>query len=141
MEYSRCGRSGLKLPVVSLGLWHNFGGVDRYDNARAIVHRAFDVGITHFDLAKAALLRSRPSSDPVADGDSTDTADDWDFFIHAPISGRVLRVFQESTAVVTASNSASLVTATTTVTVTTPPPDVSIDRSGSDVVLSWGAGV
>jgi L-glyceraldehyde 3-phosphate reductase len=51
MEYRRSGRSGLKLPAVSLGLWHNFGGVDTLDNARAMVHRAFDLGITHFDLA------------------------------------------------------------------------------------------
>ena len=51
MRYQRCGRSGLKLPVVSLGLWHNVGGVDTYENARAMVHRAFDLGITHFDLA------------------------------------------------------------------------------------------
>ncbi len=49
--YRRCGRSGLKLPLVSLGLWHNFGGADSYENARAIVRRAFDLGITHFDLA------------------------------------------------------------------------------------------
>jgi L-glyceraldehyde 3-phosphate reductase len=49
--YRRCGRSGLKLPAISLGLWHNFGGVDVYQNARAMVHRAFDLGITHFDLA------------------------------------------------------------------------------------------
>ena len=51
MIYQRCGRSGLKLPAVSLGLWHNFGGVDSYENARAMVRRAFDLGITHFDLA------------------------------------------------------------------------------------------
>jgi L-glyceraldehyde 3-phosphate reductase len=51
MRYRRCGRSGLKLPAVSLGLWHNFGGVDAYENARAIVRTAFDHGITHFDLA------------------------------------------------------------------------------------------
>ncbi|HJX37641.1 MAG TPA: L-glyceraldehyde 3-phosphate reductase, partial [Anaerolineae bacterium] len=51
MRYNRCGRSGLLLPAVSLGLWHNFGGVDAFDNARAMVHRAFDLGITHFDLA------------------------------------------------------------------------------------------
>jgi len=51
MPYGRCGRSGLKLPAVSLGLWHNFGHVDRYDNARAVVRHAFDAGITHFDLA------------------------------------------------------------------------------------------
>jgi len=51
MPYVRCGRSGLKLPAVSLGLWHNFGGVDRLENARAMAWRAFDLGITHFDLA------------------------------------------------------------------------------------------
>jgi L-glyceraldehyde 3-phosphate reductase len=51
MEYRRCGRSGLKLPAISLGLWHNFGGMDTLENARAMVHRAFDLGITHFDLA------------------------------------------------------------------------------------------
>jgi L-glyceraldehyde 3-phosphate reductase len=51
MAYNRCGRSGLKLPAISLGLWHNFGGVDTLENQRAILHRAFDLGITHFDLA------------------------------------------------------------------------------------------
>lgn len=51
MQYRRSGRSGLKLPVVSLGLWHNFGSVDVYENSRAMVLRAFDLGITHFDLA------------------------------------------------------------------------------------------
>jgi L-glyceraldehyde 3-phosphate reductase len=51
MHYNRCGRSGLKLPAVSLGLWHNFGGVDDFENARAMIHRAFDLGITHFDVA------------------------------------------------------------------------------------------
>jgi L-glyceraldehyde 3-phosphate reductase len=51
MEYRRCGRSGLKLPAVSLGLWHNFGHDRAYDTQRAIVHRAFDLGVTHFDLA------------------------------------------------------------------------------------------
>ena len=51
MQYNRCGRSGLKLPLISLGLWHNFGGVDTLENARAMIHRAFDLGITHFDLA------------------------------------------------------------------------------------------
>ncbi len=51
MLYRRTGRSGLKLPAVSLGLWHNFGGVDALENARKILHRAFDLGITHFDLA------------------------------------------------------------------------------------------
>ncbi len=51
MSYKRCGRSGLKLPLISLGLWHNFGGVDVLENGRAMIHRAFDLGITHFDLA------------------------------------------------------------------------------------------
>ena len=51
MTYNRSGRSGLKLPAISLGLWHNFGGVDTYENGRAMLHRAFDLGITHFDLA------------------------------------------------------------------------------------------
>jgi L-glyceraldehyde 3-phosphate reductase len=51
MRYRRCGRSGLKLPAISLGLWHNFGGVDPFENGRAIVRRAFDLGVTHFDLA------------------------------------------------------------------------------------------
>ena len=51
MTYRRCGRSGLKLPALSLGLWHNFGGVDKLENGRAILHRAFDRGVTHFDLA------------------------------------------------------------------------------------------
>jgi L-glyceraldehyde 3-phosphate reductase len=49
--YRRCGRSGIRLPLISLGLWHNFGGQDSYENARAIACRAFDLGITHFDLA------------------------------------------------------------------------------------------
>jgi L-glyceraldehyde 3-phosphate reductase len=51
MRYNRCGKSGLKLPAVSLGLWHNFGGVDVFENGRAIVRKAFDLGVTHFDLA------------------------------------------------------------------------------------------
>jgi L-glyceraldehyde 3-phosphate reductase len=51
MRYNRCGRSGLKLPAVSLGLWHNFGGDRPLETSRAIVRRAFDLGITHFDLA------------------------------------------------------------------------------------------
>lgn len=51
MVYRRCGRSGVKLPAITLGLWHNFGGVDVYENSRAIVLRAFDLGVTHFDLA------------------------------------------------------------------------------------------
>ena len=51
MQYNRCGRSGLKLPAVSLGLWHNFGGVDVFENARQMILSSFDWGITHFDLA------------------------------------------------------------------------------------------
>ncbi|HEX7567825.1 MAG TPA: aldo/keto reductase, partial [Anaerolineaceae bacterium] len=51
MLYNRCGRSGLKLPAIVLGLWHNFGGVDLLENQRAMLLRAFDLGITHFDLA------------------------------------------------------------------------------------------
>jgi len=51
MKYNRCGRSGLHLPAVSLGLWHNHGGVDAYENGLAMVRRSFDLGITHFDLA------------------------------------------------------------------------------------------
>jgi len=51
MEYRRCGNSGLLLPAVSLGLWHNFGYVDAQENCREILHLAFDAGITHFDLA------------------------------------------------------------------------------------------
>ena len=51
MQYRRCGRSGIKLPAISLGLWHNFGGVDTLSNSRAMVLRAFDLGIAHFDLA------------------------------------------------------------------------------------------
>ena len=51
MIYNRCGKSGLKLPAISLGLWHNFGGVDKFENYRDIVVAAFNSGITHFDLA------------------------------------------------------------------------------------------
>jgi L-glyceraldehyde 3-phosphate reductase len=51
MKYNRCGKSGLMLPAISLGLWHNFGGVDIFENCRQMICRAFDLGITHFDLA------------------------------------------------------------------------------------------
>lgn len=51
MHYNRCGKSGLKLPAISLGLWHNFGGIDTYENGREMITRSFDLGITHFDLA------------------------------------------------------------------------------------------
>jgi L-glyceraldehyde 3-phosphate reductase len=51
MQYQKCGKWGLKLPLISLGLWHNFGRVDVFENGRAICRHAFDLGITHFDLA------------------------------------------------------------------------------------------
>jgi L-glyceraldehyde 3-phosphate reductase len=51
MKYRRCGKSGIDLPAISLGLWHNFGGVDVFETSRAMLRRAFDLGITHFDLA------------------------------------------------------------------------------------------
>lgn len=50
-EFRRCGRSGLDLPLISLGLWHNFGGEDVFETGRAVIRRAFDRGVTHFDLA------------------------------------------------------------------------------------------
>jgi L-glyceraldehyde 3-phosphate reductase len=51
MQYRRCGYSGIQLPAISLGLWHNFGGVDVLENSRSMLRRAFDLGVTHFDLA------------------------------------------------------------------------------------------
>ena len=51
MKYRRCGRSGILLPEISLGLWHNFGDVNTFANSQAMAHHAFDKGITHFDLA------------------------------------------------------------------------------------------
>lgn len=51
MEYRKCGNSGLKLPLISLGLWHNFGGIDTFENGRKMLRKAFDLGITHIDLA------------------------------------------------------------------------------------------
>ncbi|RDY30582.1 L-glyceraldehyde 3-phosphate reductase [Lachnotalea glycerini] len=51
MKYKRCGNSGLKLPRVALGLWHNFGSIDSYENQKALIFKAFDLGITHFDIA------------------------------------------------------------------------------------------
>src|ERR1035437_1647059 len=50
-EFRRCGRSGIVLPPVSLGLWQNFGGPDVFETGRAVIRRAFDRGVTHFDLA------------------------------------------------------------------------------------------
>ena len=59
MPYHRCGRSGLLLPAISLGLWHNFGSVDVFENGREMILGSFDLGITHFDLAKRrASLRA-----------------------------------------------------------------------------------
>jgi L-glyceraldehyde 3-phosphate reductase len=51
MTYKRTGHSGLKLPLISLGFWYNFGGLDAFENGRAMARRAFDLGVTHFDLA------------------------------------------------------------------------------------------
>jgi L-glyceraldehyde 3-phosphate reductase len=51
MQYQRCGNSGLKLPAISLGLWHNFGSVDSYENMKNLIFHSFNLGITHFDLA------------------------------------------------------------------------------------------
>lgn len=51
MKYRRCGKSGIMLPEISLGLWHNFGDVDTFANSQRMAHYAFDKGITHFDLA------------------------------------------------------------------------------------------
>jgi L-glyceraldehyde 3-phosphate reductase len=51
IRYNRCGRTGLMLPAISLGIWHNFGGVDAFENARAMLWRAFDLGVTHIDAA------------------------------------------------------------------------------------------
>ena len=55
MQYNRCGKSGLKLPVVSLGLWHNFGSVDDFSVSTEMIKYAFDHGITHFDLANIIM--------------------------------------------------------------------------------------
>ena len=51
MKYRRCGKSGILLPAISLGLWHNFGGINTFENSREMIKTAFDLGITHFDLA------------------------------------------------------------------------------------------
>jgi len=63
LPYRRCGRSGLLLPEVSLGLWQNFGDGKPIEDQRAIIRRAFDLGVTHFDLATTMDLRTaRPRS-------------------------------------------------------------------------------
>ena len=51
MTYQRCGNSGIKLPLLALGLWHNFGNTDNFENMENLIFRAFDLGINHFDLA------------------------------------------------------------------------------------------
>ena len=61
MEYNRCGDSGLMLPKVSLGLWHNFGDTANFENMRQLCFTAFDNGITQFDLANNCLLYTSPS--------------------------------------------------------------------------------
>ncbi len=66
MIYNRCGRSGLRLPAISLGLWHNFGGTTPFESGRAMVRRAFDLGITHFDLANN--YGPPPSASPSSPG-------------------------------------------------------------------------
>ena len=83
MTYARCGRSGILLPAISLGLWQNFGGDRPLETSRAIVRRAFDLGITHFDLANnygppygsaeetfGALLRKDLAPGPVEGDDA-----------------------------------------------------------------------
>ena len=57
MQYRYCGKSGLRLPALSLGLWHNFGHVNALESQRAILRKAFDLGITHFDLANNYRLQ------------------------------------------------------------------------------------
>src|SRR6202522_2696180 len=63
MQYRRSGCSGIQLPLVSLGLWHNFGGVDNFENSRAMLRRAFDLGVTHFDLANNSRPPYRPAEE------------------------------------------------------------------------------
>ena len=61
MAYRRCGKSGLLLPALSLGLWHNFGSITPFETQQAILRTAFDNGITHFDLARPTARRSATS--------------------------------------------------------------------------------
>lgn len=68
IPYRRCGKSGLKLPTISLGLWQNFGGTRPYETSRAILRKAFDLGITHFDLANNYGPSSRLSRRDVWQG-------------------------------------------------------------------------
>lgn len=68
MQYRYCGKSGLRLPALSLGLWHNFGHVNALESQRAILRKAFDLGITHFDLANTSRKRRRELWSPAAGG-------------------------------------------------------------------------
>jgi len=56
MKYVRCGKSGVLIPRIALGFWHNFGSVDNFENQKAMVRKAFDLGITHFDLTLELLI-------------------------------------------------------------------------------------
>ena len=60
MPYRRCGRSGLDLPAISLGLWQNFGGADVFETGRAMLRRAFDLGVTQIDVSHSASTDVRP---------------------------------------------------------------------------------
>ena len=66
MKYNRCGSSGLRLPAMSLGLWHNFGDVDNYENSKEMIKTAFDLGITHFDLANNSFALLMAAADGLA---------------------------------------------------------------------------
>ena len=70
MEYERCGRSGVLLPKVSLGFWHNFGSVDPYERSREITHYAFDHGITHFDSSSPQKLATICGLDLMVTGEA-----------------------------------------------------------------------
>jgi len=74
MQYKYCGKSGLQLPLISLGLWHNFGSVDNFSVATDMIKYAFDHGITHFDLITMALCREVPKL--ISDGFSKKTSGD-----------------------------------------------------------------
>ena len=97
MQYRRCGKGGLKLPAVSLGLWHNFGGVDAAENFRKILHMAFDSGITHFDLANnyGPPPGSAERGD-AADGDRYRSQAAWATW--ASTSGAMMRAAEKSLA-------------------------------------------
>lgn len=75
MQYKYCGKSGLQLPLISLGLWHNFGSVDNFSVATDMIKYAFDHGITHFDLANNYIL-CREVPKLISDGFSKKTSRD-----------------------------------------------------------------